>query len=216
MKKEDNPFYQVELFEKDLAKYCGSDYCVMIDSMTNGLFLVFKYFNFKNEKIVFPLKTYVSPPMMALTTDNIVLFKDYEWEGEYRIEILSRPDIKLYDSAKRLHRNDYIEDAIMIKSFHMKKRITSVSGKGGAIMLNDKKMYDWLIRARWEGREPYTNYKESDIEFPGFNFNPTPEMAVFLRRQLQNLPDDPPDLDEPGGYPILTNYTVFKHCEVIK
>ena len=105
----------------------------------------------------------------------------------------------------------------MIKSFHMKKHITSISGKGGAILVNDKKLYDWCIRARWEGRNPYSDYKNpnEDIEIIGYNFNPTCEQAIFLRRQLQTISNDENDLIEPGGYRNLDEFSVFKNCEII-
>lgn len=213
-----NPFQAVEEFEKALAEYCVAPYCCLIDSCTNAFFLVLKYYEIKYKEIIFPRKTYLSMPMMALATDNIPVFRDYDWKGIYPIEIISRPDITIYDSAKRLYRGDFIKYSTMLKSFHMKKHITSVSGKGGAILTDNKELYDWCIKARWEGRVPYTDYKDpaQDITICGFNMNPTPEMAVFLHRQLQKCPDYMPDLDEPNGYRNLDEFTIFKNCRVIK
>jgi len=212
-----NTFQAVEEFEKALAKYCGAKYCCLIDSCTNSLFLVLKYFNLENQEIIFPRKTYLSMPMMALATNNIVVFRDYKWSGIYQIDIPSRPDIILYDSAKRLTSNDYIPNSIMLKSFHMKKHITSVSGKGGAILSDSEALDKWLHKARWEGREVYSDYKDpnQDIDIIGYNFNPTPEQAIFLHRQLQKCPDFMPDLEENGGYRNLDEFTVFKHCKII-
>lgn len=215
---ENNPFYQVELFEKEFAEYVGSKYFAAIDSATNALFLLIRYFNFvPGQKVLFPLKTYLSMPMQFLAQNHEVYFKDYEWSGKYPIEIYGN-DIAIYDSAKRLYKNCYEKGSISIHSFHMKKHITSVSGKGGGIATDDEKLYNWLIRARWEGRNPYSNYKDSteDISIIGFNMNPTPEECVFLRRQLQCLSDKNEDLGEPGGYRKLTDFTVFKDCKVIK
>lgn len=213
-----NPFQAVEEFEKALAEYCGAPFACLIDSCTNSLFLVLKYFGLEKEEIVFPRKTYLSMPMMALATDNRPVFRDYEWSGIYRIYIPSRPDILLYDSAKRLTSKDYIPGSIMLKSFHMKKHITSVSGKGGAVLSDCLDLDKWLHKARWEGRESYSDYKdpEQDIDIIGYNFNPTPEMAIFLHRQLQKCPDVMPDLEEPRGYRNLDEFTVFKDCEVIE
>lgn len=213
-----NPFQAVEEFEKTLAEYCGAPYCCAVDSCTNAFFLTLKYYDVKNKDIVFPRKTYLSMPMMALATDNRPVFRDYEWKGVYPIEILKRPGIKLYDSAKRLTRNDFIEYSTMFKSFHMKKHITSVSGKGGAILTDNKALYDWCVKARWEGRTPYTDYKDpaQDITIVGYNMNLTPEESVFLHRQLQKCPDVMPDLEEPGGYRNLDEFTVFRDCEVIE
>ena len=212
-----NPFQAVEEFEKALAEYCGAPYCCLIDSCTNAFFLTLKFYGIKNKDIVFPRKTYLSMPMMALATDNRVIFDDYEWKGIYPITILGRQDLLLIDSAKRLHKNDYVPNSVMFKSFHMKKHITSVSGKGGAILTDNKDLYEWCLKARWEGRTPYTDYKaqEQDITIVGFNMNPTPEQAVFLHRQLQKCPDYMPDLEEPGGYRNLDEFTVFKNCKIM-
>lgn len=212
-----NPFQAVEEFEKALAEYCGAPYCVAVDSCTNAFFLTLKYFELEDEDIIFPRKTYLSMPMMALATNNNVVFREHDWKGIYRINVLGRPDILMYDSAKRLCRNDFIPYSVMFKSFHMKKHITSVSGKGGAILTDNKRLYDWCVKARWEGRTPYTDYKDpaQDITIVGYNMNMTPEEATFLHRQLQKCPPDMPDLDEPGGYRNLDEFTVFKDCKVI-
>jgi len=218
MKIENNPFYQIELFEKEFAEYVGSKYFAAIDSATNALFLLIRYLNLiPGQKVLFPLKTYLSMPMQFLAQNHEVYFKDYEWSGKYPIEIYGN-SIVIYDSAKRLYKNCYEKGSVSIHSFHMKKHITSVSGKGGGIATDDEELYNWLIRARWEGRNPYSNYKDSteDISIIGFNMNPTPEECVFLRRQLQCLSDKNEDLGEPDGYRKLTDFTVFKDCKVIK
>jgi len=119
-----NPFQAVEEFEKALAEYCGAPYCVAVDSCTNAFFLTLKFFQLENMDLVFPLKTYLSMPMMALATGNRVIFDDYAWKGIYPITVFKRIDLLLIDSAKRLSRNDYFPNSVMFKSFHMKKHIT--------------------------------------------------------------------------------------------
>jgi hypothetical protein len=166
-------------------------------------------------------------PMMALATNNEVVFRDYNWQGIYEIEIPHKKDsICLIDSAKRLHKDDFKLASVLscsldkklttFKSFHMKKHITSISGKGGAILTNDQELYEWALRARWEGRNPYSDYKnpEEDISIIGYNMNMTPEEAVFLRRQLCTLNEYQPDLIEPNGYRNLDEFTVFKNCRI--
>ena len=231
-----NPFKEVEYFENDLCKYTKAPYCVAVDSCTNALFLTLKYFNVKNKVTIFPRKTYLSMPMMALANDNTVYFREYEWRGYYQIEVPEMPNLIIYDSAKRLRYADFREMAVgarhdicdsetcnnhkkmvVLKSFHMKKHITSISGKGGAILTNDEDFYNWALKARWEGREPYSDYKdkEQDISIIGYNMNMTPEEAVFLRRQLSTLSVYQKDLDEPDGYRNLDEFTIFKDCKVI-
>lgn len=226
-----NPFREVELFEHELAEYCGAPYCAAVDSCTNAFFLTMKYYGIKNMEVIFPRRTYLSMPMMALANDNNVIFlDDYEWkyDGMYSIVIPKRKDLLFVDAAKILSKDEfgqidpYFEGekrkTIYFKSFHMKKHITSISGKGGAILTDDPDLHEWIIRARWEGRNPYSDYKkqDEDITIVGYNMNMTPEEAVFLRRQLRNMNDRNDVLVEPGDYRNLDEFTVFKDCKVAK
>jgi dTDP-4-amino-4,6-dideoxygalactose transaminase len=217
-----NPWKEVEFLEQDLCEYTGAPYCAVVDSCTNAFFLTLQYYKIHNQKILFPRKTYLSMPMMALAQKNEVIFIDnYPWKGYYQIIIDGEDDIDIYDAAKILQKNEFnlesdSERKVMLKSFHMKKHITSCSGKGGAILTNDKGLYEWALRARWEGREPYSNYKDSDqdITILGFNMNMTPEEAVFIRRQLSTMEDRKEILIEKDGYRNLDEFTIFKNCRV--
>lgn len=224
---ENNPWKEVEYFEKELAEFTGAPYCVAVDSCTNAFFLVLEYYKIKNQTIVFPRRTYLSMPMMALAKNNKVAFVDkYNWEsdGFYEIYLSDERDkrnIYIYDSAKILYKNEFKNfnnffANVSLKSFHMKKIITSLSGKGGAILTNDKNLYEWALKARWEGREPYSDYKdkEQDISIIGYNMNMTPEEALFLRRQLSCINNKSKILYEPEGYRNLDEFTVFKDCKV--
>ena len=57
----------VDKFEEIIAEYTGSKYAIAIDSCTNALFLSLKYckdvYQYKNEHVNVPEKTYISVPM---------------------------------------------------------------------------------------------------------------------------------------------------------
>jgi len=78
-------------------------------------------------------------------------------------------------------------------SFYATKNLTC--GEGGAIVCNDKKLYEWFKRARLHGlsksaAERYTKkYEHYDLEFLGYKANMTNIDAALLIHQLDRLPD---------------------------
>ena len=47
-----NTWYNVKLFEKIIANYTGSKYCVAVDSCTNAIFLSLMYNTYINKNIL--------------------------------------------------------------------------------------------------------------------------------------------------------------------
>jgi len=76
-------------------------------------------------------------------------------------------------------------------SFYATKNITS--GEGGALTCNDKKIYEWLKKARLHGMsknaaDRYTKkYEHYDMEFLGFKANMTNIQAALLLHQLERI-----------------------------
>lgn len=76
-------------------------------------------------------------------------------------------------------------------SFHAIKTITS--GEGGAITTNNKKAYEWLIKARLHGMsknaaDRYTkHYEHNDMEFLGYKCNMTNISAALLLNQIDRI-----------------------------
>lgn len=204
-----NPFNIVRHFEEEIAAYTGSPYAVSIDSCTNALFLCFMYYRFiKYDNpinlpiITVPNRTYLSVPQSILHAGFEIRFKDFDWSGTYQLEPLP-----IWDSAKRLTSNMYIPGSYMCLSFHSKKNLPI--GKGGMILTDDSEAVKWFKMARYEGRSE-KNYKDDDITFNGWNFYMTPEEAARGLTLLSNYPKYMPDLDEPGDYKDLTEFTIFK------
>ena len=195
-----NPYIVVKEFEKKLSEYTGAPYVVCVDSCTDAMFLVCKRLSVK--RVLLPKHTYLSIPMSIIHAGGKVDFEDIEWRGMYQIK--PHP---IYDSAKRMKKDMYINGSYMTLSFHMQKHIPI--GKGGAILCDNKEDYEWFKKARYEGRSEVP-YHEDDIEFIGWNMYMTPQEAIRGLELLKNLPGDNKDLIEDPPYRDLTTFKVFK------
>lgn len=205
-----NPYKIVQMFEEEIASYTGSPYAVSVDSCTNALFLICKYL--KVSKVTIPSKTYLSVPMSIMHAGGKVIFdkreKTNHWIGIYQLK-----PYPIYDAAKRLTSGMYIPGSFMGLSFHIKKQLPI--GKGGMILTDSKKAYDWFKKARYEGRsEKY--YKEDSITQLGWNMYMTPQEAAEGLCRLHHYPEHNKDLDELNGYRDLTEFEVFKNNKTIE
>ena len=195
-----NPYIVVKEFEKKLSEYTGAPYVVCVDSCTDAMFLVCKRLSVK--RVLLPKHTYLSIPMSIIHAGGKVDFEDIEWRGMYQIK--PHP---IYDSAKRMKKDMYINGSYMTLSFHMTKHIPI--GKGGAILCDNKEDYEWFKKARYEGRSE-VSYHDDDIEFCGWNMYMTPQEEIRGMELLRGLPDDSEDLVEDPPYRDLTTFKVFK------
>ena len=201
-----NPYEIVKMFEDKVAEYTGAPYAVAVDSCTNALFLCCKYLNV--DEVTIPKKTYLSVPMSIIHSGGKVVFEDKEWSGTYQLK-----PYPIYDAAKRLTSGMYIPGNMMCLSFHIKKQLSI--GKGGMILTDDEEAVKWFKKARYEGRSE-VNYKEDSIDMLGWNMYMTPQQAAHGLALMQNYPEHVEDLGENNGYRDLTEFPVFKDCEVIK
>jgi dTDP-4-amino-4,6-dideoxygalactose transaminase len=204
-----NAFDVVSLFEKALAEYTGAPYAVCIDSCTDAIFLSCIYKDVKGKKITIPKRTYLSVPQSIMQAGAVLQFEDLEWTGAYQLK-----GTNIYDSAKRFTKDMYIPGTMMCLSFHLKKILNI--GKGGAVLTDDKEAVEWLKRARYEGRTPGLDYRKDDITHMGWNMYMTPEQAARGLALLQVLPDANKDQIENPPYRDLTEFTLFKNCEIVR
>ena len=187
--------------EFTIAKYCGSKYCVLVDSCTSALFLCFQYFNPK--QIILPSNTYIGVATAAHFNNVKIKFKDIKWSGIYKIDPLP-----IYDSARRFTSNMYIKDSFMCLSFHYKKILKI--GKGGAIILNDKKAYDYFIRARNCGKDVTIPLYKQTFSLPGLNFLMHPELALKGIELMKCLPQDNKDLPDEYYGDLQKQFKIIK------
>jgi len=84
--------------------------------------------------------------------------------------------------------------------------------KGGMILLDNEDAYNWLIRARSNGRREMP-YMQDNFDMVGWNFYMLPELAVrgymMMRGMYKNgEPLDFPDIE--GTYSDLSLHPAFK------
>ena len=194
-----NPYEAVREFESQLSDYTGAPYVVCVDSSTDALFLC--CYRLKVDVVTIPKHTYLSVPMSVIHSGGQVEFEDLEWSGIYQLK-----PYPIWDSAKRMKKDMYINGSYMTLSFHMTKHIPI--GKGGAILCDNKEDYEWFKKARYEGRSE-VSYHDDDIEFCGWNMYMTPSQAIRGLELIQNLPDNNEDLIEDPPYRDLTTFKVF-------
>ena len=205
-----NPYKIVRMFEEEIANYTGAPYAISIDSCTNALFLICKYLEVG--EVTIPSKTYLSVPQSIIHAGGEVVFDRREetnnWNGIYQLK-----PYPIYDAAKRLKKDMYIDGTFMGLSFHIKKLLPI--WKGGMILTDNAEAADWFKKARYEGRSEKF-YKEDDITFHGWNMYMTPQQAAQGLAMFQNYSVEGGDLGEDNGYRDLTEFTVFKNNKVIE
>ena len=203
-----NPYKIVEMFEEALAEYTGARYAITTASCTAALYIVFKYFNIEDKEIIIPRKTYLSPVQSVIRAGGIPVFKEKEWSGIYDFE-----PFPIYDAAKRMKKDMYIENTYMSLSFHIKKHLKI--GKGGAILTNDSKFVEFAKKMRYEGRTAGFSYHYDDVELLGTNDYMRPQDAALGLCLLEVLPEYNEDLGENPPYKNLDEFTLFKDCKII-
>lgn len=214
----DNNIDFIRMFERKLASYCGSKYAVCTDCCTNAI-LISLYLKTilgeldKNETLFIPARTYMSVPMtLKLFGFNVKLDRRNEWMESYTILKKDWESVGVVDSAVAFFENmmNHEREDLICLSFQQKKRLNL--GRGGAILVNDKKKYELLKRLVHDGRNPaiYHGDENPDDICMGFHAYLDPERAargIMLLNQKQLLPeyrivtsDDYPDLTRLGMF----------------
>jgi dTDP-4-amino-4,6-dideoxygalactose transaminase len=99
--------------------------------------------------------------------------EDFEWKGIYQLK-----GTRIWDGAGRFTENMFVGgEALQVLSFQIKKIIPI--GKGGLILTNDEKAYNWLKLASYDGRDLTTPYTDGNhIKMFGYHMYMTPEDAA--------------------------------------
>jgi dTDP-4-amino-4,6-dideoxygalactose transaminase len=186
-----DPIYK---FEQALGELTGAPFVVMTDCCTHALELCLRYVSpYKVVRI--PAYTYISVPMMLRKLDIDYIFEDEDWVGEYQIK-----ETNVWDSARLLQLGMYRKGQMQCLSFGHSKPLDI--GRGGVILLDDKKAYETLIRQRSDGRDLKISPWESQRVFEiGYHYRPTIEEAVRALEKLPTIDQEPkyhkyPDLRE--------------------
>ncbi len=197
-----NDFLPLTIFENLVADYFNSPYAVLVDSCTSGLELSLKVTD--TNKVVCPLNTYISVPMMLTRVGIPFTFKEIKWENYYNITD------RVIDAAVLWKKDSYISNTLMCVSFHYKKHLNL--GRGGIILLDDLALYNRLSKLRYDGRNIYSGvmYAEDyDIDEIGYHYYMTPEEATRGISIFKSKYNVEPKITTYKDYPLLTNYKVF-------
>lgn len=192
-----NPFEIVTTFEQTIAELAGAKYGVAVDCCTNALFLCLKYINQTEQTITVPKHTYVGVPSSIRNAGYYVNFENINWTGVYQLAPLP-----IYDGALRFRRNMY-KGGFHCLSFHIKKHLKI--GRGGMILTDDKKAYEWFKLARFNGRSEVV-HKNDTFKMIGWNYYMTNYDAARGLWLLAGM-DENVDLEDiPVDYPDLSVY----------
>ena len=204
-----------EEFEKSLCDYTGSPYAVVLDNMSNALFLSLYYEkNIKktlvSDTIDCPSRTYPSVPCEIIHAGLKVNFTPVEGEtikGSYKLS-----PSNVIDSALSFTADMYQHGTHMCLSFTGPYKTLKLS-KGGAILTDDYDAMMWFKRARFSGRRE-CSYHDDDLDMLGWNFYMIPELAtrgILLMNQFYNVDGSKKhnaDLELP--YPDLSKFEIYK------
>ena len=201
----------VRQFEGALSEYTGAPYVVTTTSCTSALMLATAYRLKRGieKMILIPKHTYVGVPMAIIHAGGRPLFDDDEWTGLYELGSL-----RVYDSARWFTEDLYrwategMGHGMVCVSFHHTKTL-GLSGHGGAILLDDREAYDWLKRARFDGRTEGANPRTDPIAELGWHCYMTPPTAAEGLQRLEVLPRKNEPLPN-SDYPDLSQLEVFK------
>jgi dTDP-4-amino-4,6-dideoxygalactose transaminase len=180
-------------FEARLAEFTGARHAVVTDCCTHALELAMLYDQVRRTRMT--ARTYVSVPQMMNRIGVSFGMTDEIWQGEYQFL-----GTRIWDSARRLQRGMYRSGQMQCVSFGHSKPMHL--GRGGAVLLDDTRAYQWLSLARSDGRDLAVDPWWSQIDFgQGWHYCPSLELC---RAGIQRLADfdgaithqDYPDLRE--------------------
>ena len=204
-----------EEFEKSLCDYTGSPYAIVLDNMSNALFLSLYYEkNIKKtltvDTIDCPSRTYPSVPCEIIHNGLKVNFTPVNGDkikGPYRLSPSS-----VVDSALRFTADMYEVGTFMCLSFTGPFKTLKLS-KGGAILTDDYDAMMWFKRARFSGRRE-CSYHDDDFDMLGWNFYMMPELAargLLLMTQFYNMDGTKKhNEDLELRYPDLSKFEIYK------
>lgn len=176
----------VEEFENNFLEYVGAKYACSVNSATNAIFLMLL-----NKNITVKVPSLIPPVVLnaVITSGNKIQFTDdVDWIG-YSYILHEFDDYKIIDSAQRVDRNQFANEAndndLMFFSFYPTKPVGS--SDGGIIVSNDKEKIDYLRTLSFNGMSFSTNNWERKIMMPGYKFYLNSIQAYIANENLKLL-----------------------------
>lgn len=189
--------------EQDLTDYTGSSFACVVNSCTNALQLAMMWERWRGgpQAVEIPRRTYVGVAHAVINAGHQLKFRNDDWSGIYKLE-----PFELYDCARRFRRGMYLPGSMMCVSFHISK----ICGfdQGGAILFDDPDAFEFLHRARFDGRAQGVAPKDDEFAMPAMHCYLSPTIAAGIRWKLSTLPDWNEDLLK-SDYPDLSEHRWF-------
>ena len=190
-------FEEIAQFEKLLAKKTGAPYAVMTDCCTHAIELCLRYKKVK--RVQFTAYTYLSIPMTMHKLGIEYELVPEKWTGEYRFY-----GTDIWDSARRLEDGMYRSGQMQCLSFGHNKPLQI--GHGGAILLDDKEAYGFLLQQRYDGRDLTVQPWQTQHVFKiGYHYRPSIEDARIGLEKLFFVNEQP----KYHEYPDLRDITII-------
>lgn len=192
-------FDKIKKFEDELAEFTGAPYAVMTDCCTHAIELCLRHD--RVAEVVMTPYTYLSIPMTMHKLGIKYYYREEEWAGEYRFH-----GTRIWDSARRLEQGMYRSGMKQCLSFGHDKPLHI--GRGGAILLDDQRAYEAIIRMRYDGRDlNISPWQTQKIFRVGYHYRPTPEEAMQGLALLEGLRYECPPI-KAVQYPDLRLITI--------
>lgn len=191
---------QVRQFENVIKEFYNAPYAIATDCCTHAIELCLRYI--KPQYVSCPKHTYLSVPMTFNKLNIPYLWDDIAWTDYYFIG-----NTNIVDGAVHWKKNGYIRNTFMCLSFQFKKHLKL--GRGGMILLDDKKAYDVLSKTRYDGRDIYIPWAEQDIDMMGYHYYMTPETAQKGIEEFEKVKDLPAKVWSYDDYPDISKMKVF-------
>ena len=173
-----DPFEHIDLFEKELAAYAGSPYAVVTDCCTHAIELAMRYDRVTHTR--FSAYTYLSVLMAFHHWKIQYELLDHKWQKTYPFE-----NTRIWDCARVLEPGMYQPGTIQCVNFGRGKPLEI--GRGGALLLDDRKAYEKIRLQRYDGRDlsilPWQDQKVFKVSW---HYKLTPDEAVIGRQKLRN------------------------------
>lgn len=206
-----NPYKIVSDLEDALCEYSGSKFAVALESGSAAILLSLFWFKEKKGElgvVQCPKFSYPSIPCSIILMGGKVQFTDEKWDGIYRLN-----PYPIIDGALRFRKGMYKPGTFHMISAHQKKIFNL--GRGGAILLDDKEAYEWLKRARFDGRAAKP-LREDLLTQLGFNVYMEPTTAArgiqWLQanwnKEFNDLPVEEQGYSDLSVQPAYQKYTV--------
>ena len=194
-------FEKVAIFEEEVAKFFGAPYAVAVDCCTHGIELCLRYT--EAEKIIVPIRTYLSVPMLADKLHIERVWTDQPWQDYYYLTK------NVVDAAVLWRADSYIPGTLMSLSFQFKKHLSL--GRGGMILLDNLEAKNSLKKMSYDGRLPDISWIQQNINTIGYHYYMTPETAQLGLDKLPQAISSEPKKWVYTDWPVLTNMDVFKN-----